>query len=488
MDRLQRSCDASDTYPLNLEGPSTGLFYLRHERELLRKISPRTFADETKAHLDFWEYQQDDFSLTPIKSQQCLRDHLNRLNQAQDYAPLHRFVFIQASSSRTKLLISEDMLKDLLSYFQVMAALIPLLASFGIDAGEDFQHCQFESNVKLSSNELGLAVPELKRSGRTIEIAYVFRTVEPSKSIEGIPWQIKQTCVYHSFDVETGLNTWIFVKGSDLVKNRVMDGLCLPSADTSPVEAFLFSLSVQSMLSNLSLENWRTYVNSLEQKAQIVTTALTFKPVEIPETPIAPAMIAQHGAITPLGFRGRSRSLIYNQLSRSSTLKSWMSRKEMSTPVLSLDMTLAMTDLTAAQTVPPSGQSRQSEDDEERTYFKCLQDMKWLEEQALEALLVLKMTVRMWKQLQRTYEENVTDEHFPHSLRHGCRRGLKQFLSRLDNVEDALENQVLRVEALIALLSGRKNLVICTCPLTPTATDECLASQYPRMAQCEGWK
>lgn len=468
MDYLQRSCAASQSYPLNLERPKAAPYYLRTQASHLCKIGPRTFVDETKAALDFWEYCRDDFYHTLVNSRQSLRDHLNLANQSLDCASLHRFVLIQASTSRTKLLLSEAMLKDLLTYFQVMPSVIPLIGSFGIDAGKDFQHCQFEANARFSPAELGLAVPELKRSGRTLEIAYLFRTVEPSSSIEGIPWQIKQTCVYHNFDVDTGLNTWIFIKGSDLVKRRIMDGICLPSSDTSPSEAFLFALSVHLMLAYLSVENWRAYVNSLEQKAQRVTRARTFKPVETPKPAflLSPTPMSPNQSSSPSTPHGRSFSFIHSQLSRSSTIRSLMPRMGVSSPLPSQTGTeMPMLGTTVSHSVSVSNQGSVGEDSEEQAYFQCLQEIKWLEEQALEASLVLKSTMRIWKQVQKTYQEYMVDEHFPEILRKESQRGSKQFLNQLDSTQEALEGQILRVEALIALLGGRKTLVTFTCSL-----------------------
>lgn len=468
MDRLQRSCAASQQYPLNLDRPNVAPYYLQAQAEHLCRISPRTFADEKKASLDFWEFRQNAFLHTPINSRQSLRSHLNLANQSLDCPALHRFVFVQASSSRTRLLLSESMLRDLFTYFQIMPSVVPLLASFGIDAGKDFQHCQFEADARFAPTELGLAIPELKRSGRTLEIAYVFRTVEHSSSIEGFPWQIKQTCVHHNFDVDTGLNTWLFFKGSDLLKRRIMEGVHLPSSDTSPSEAFSFSLSIQLMLSNLSVENWRAYINSLEQKTQRVTRARTFKPVEAPR----PSELASPIAISPnerkvqWNSHGRSRSFVHNQLSRSSTIRSWIHRMDILSPTPVTDITeLSANHTSTAGSGALSSQETSDRDNEELAFFECLQEIKSLEEQALDALLVLKSTVRIWRQLQKTYQDYVSDEDFPESLRKECRRSIKQFYNQLDSVQDALEGQVLRVEALIALLIGRKTLVTLTSSL-----------------------
>lgn len=488
MDRFQMSCAAPEEYPLNLIRPTAALYDLHNGRDMLRNIAPRTFAPADKAALEFWEGRDNGFLHTLVNSRESLRLHLNTTNQGPQCAPLYRFMFIRANTSRAKLLITEAMLKDLLTYFQVMVYVVSMLASFGLDAGKDFQHCQFEADARLSPKDVGLAVPELKRSGRIIEMAYVFRTVEPSGSIPGMKWQIKQTCAHHNFDLETGLNTWILIKGSDLVKRRVMEGLQLPSttaqtADASLTESFLFSLNVHVMLADLSVENWREYINSLEREVQKVTKATTFKPVQAPKTTISPTTDSSNDPIKSFGFGGRSRSRIYTQLSRSSTFKSWITPKDGPIPKPGAASTILPT------TQPPANQHTlsqfenvQEEQDEEEAYFGCLQVMKVLEEQALESLLVLKSSVRIWKQLQRTYDEYVSDDHFPPKLYKDSQRGLKRFHSRLDSTQDSLENQVLRVEALLALLSGRKTLVTWTYLVVPSYADECLATKHPGMA------
>lgn len=462
MDQLRRSCQGSQQYPLNLVASQDATYDLSIKQDLLGKISTRTFADEAKAKLDLWEYKHDAYHHTLINSRQALRDHLNLANQCSGEVSLCRFAFIQASSSRTKLLLTRDMLTDLLSYFQVMACIVSMLASFGCDADKDFQHCQFEADIRLAPDNYSLSVPELNRSGRILELAYVFRTVEASSSVPGMPWQIKQTCVQHSFDVETGLTTWMIIQGSDSVKKRIMNWVEPSTVGRQHVadscaSAFLSSLRTQLMFCDLSVENWRSYINFLEQEVQKLTRAITFKPVDVPKTVIPMQKSTSGDSSSPLSFRAQARTFTYNQLSRSNTFKSWMSRMDIPDSSLqSKAVTEPRTNLQSTQDLAVSVDENQTEEVE---YFKTLKNMEGLEERAYEALLVLKTTVRIWNQLQRAYVELVSDEHFPEALKDHSRRGLKRFCSRLENIKDTLENQILRVETLATMLSGRKTLV-----------------------------
>lgn len=36
------------------------------------------------------------------------------------------------------------------------------------------------------------------------------------------PWSARQIATYHSFDVDTGVALWIFVKGNDEIQDRIM--------------------------------------------------------------------------------------------------------------------------------------------------------------------------------------------------------------------------------------------------------------------------
>lgn len=478
MQQLQKSCQESYRYPLNLPPIYNAQYDLRSNHDLLCTISSRTFADESKAALEFWEQQRDAYIRTSITCHQSLRDHLNLADQHYEQPPLSCFVFLEARSSRTRLLITRDMLTDLLTYFQVMAGVVPMVASFGCDAARDYQHCQLESAVRLQPPGSGIAVPELNRSGRMYEIAYVFRTVERSENVPGMPWQIKQTCIYHNFDVVTGLAVWIMIKGSDCLRRRLTDELSsspailpTPRATERCAQAFGSTFNVQAMCADLSVENWRWYINFLEQEAQTMTRVITFKPVVPPTTTIPTPSVTKSDRSAAVGFVARARTLSLGHLSRSSTLKSLLAKMNITEStqeckVPDIPSTVSSPSQPALSFVAPQL--------EEETYFETLQSIKGLEERAFEARLVLKTSIRIWDQLQRTYDEVISDEHFPESLRNEGKHCFSRFRCRMRSTQDALENQVLRVDTLITLLAGRKALVI---PMRPTGLD--CADSFP---------
>lgn len=464
MDQLIESCRKSNHYPCNLVLPQQAQYDLNNKKVILRNLSSRTFiTDESEARVDFWEYRGHSFQHATVTDRQSLREHLNLGNQRPDELPSSRFIFLQAPHSRAKLLVSEDMLLDLLSYFQVMSSIVHALESFGLDAKKDFQHCQFEANNRLQQYEAGLRVPELKRSGHMLELCYSLRSVERSDSIEGrTTWSFKQTCVYHSFDVSTGLTTWIVIKGSDLFKKRIMDtsnASIFPGIKsfTTVSDAFASALAVQLIFGDWTTENWRWFVNDLEKEVQSVTRAVTFKPVTPPAAALSTTSLDPITPVANSTLSERARSWACGQLSRTSTGKTFLDRFNIENPVPrpTTDV-LSPTNMQASQVNTSTSHDIRRE---EESYFETLQRVKALEERASEALLVLKTTTRILKRLQRTYADLSDDEDFPTVIQKDCKRKLKQFNRRLQDMQDVLENEALRVETLSTLLVGRKALV-----------------------------
>jgi hypothetical protein len=143
----------------------------------------------------------------------------------------------------------------------------------------DFFYSGFQEDTRLSSPHIGLAVPELGRSGREIRLCYNLKSVEASTTTPNWPWSIRQTSVYHSFDIETGKAFWIMVKGNDSIKTRIQKavetGFKRPpylKSFESTSEAFASTLATYLVLCDWCIENWRLYLNYIDQRMQDTTT------------------------------------------------------------------------------------------------------------------------------------------------------------------------------------------------------------------------
>lgn len=141
------------------------------------------------------------------------------------------------------------------------------------DYTRDFYFSGLREESRLSAKRKGLEIPELSRSGKEIRLCYNLRSVEQSIGEPDLPWSIRQSALYHSFDLETGKSLWINVKGNRLIKNRVFEATGLPSFSKieSLSEAFSSTLATHLLLCDWSGENWRWYINNLENQLQALT-------------------------------------------------------------------------------------------------------------------------------------------------------------------------------------------------------------------------
>lgn len=105
------------------------------------------------------------------------------------------------------------------------------------------------------------------RSWRQYQLCYNLRGVTSKPMSHGqVEWSVRQAAVHHQFDVVDGTAVWIVTKGGKDLLERVDNlakGYKKPSLET-PQACFRTSLDVHRMFSHWSAEDWRRYVDYLE--------------------------------------------------------------------------------------------------------------------------------------------------------------------------------------------------------------------------------
>jgi hypothetical protein len=169
------------------------------------------------------------------------------------------------------------MMSSILTYHQVMPSFLDHLFCYGervFDQDCHFSGLHFEP--RLSETHMDLCVPELNRSGRNIQICYSLRSPEQARRQENWPWSIRSATFYHSFDVVSSLSNWIVVKGSESMKKRMMSELDPSNAVQQHAfgtlnEAFTYTLSSHLIPCSWADENWRWYIDYMEEAIQSIT-------------------------------------------------------------------------------------------------------------------------------------------------------------------------------------------------------------------------
>lgn len=203
--------------------------------------------------------------------------------------------FLHAPHSRASLRISYDMLSFLFTYHQVMPSFLDFLFPFGKQVyAQDFHFSGLREENRFDIKRRGDNIPELGRSGSQLQLCYNLRSVEGTRVPKGsseLPWSIRQSAVYHSLDTETGRSVWINVKGNKLLKKRISEASTLSSlSDVQTCSAsFSASLDTHLIFCDWSSENWRWYINDLENELQKLTRNALATPVDKrPSPPSSP--------------------------------------------------------------------------------------------------------------------------------------------------------------------------------------------------------
>jgi hypothetical protein len=237
--------------------------------------------------------------------------------QSNQRSSIDRPRFLHAPHGRASLRVSRDMLCFLFTYHQVMPSFLDFVFPFGkqINA-QDFHFSGLREESRLDVRRRGPEILELNRSGNELRLCYNLRSVEPSSNQTDLRWSIRQTAIYHSFDLKTGQTLWINVKGNKLIKNRITEATTSPSLrkPISLSEAFTASLATHLLLCDWSGENWRWYINDLEDQFHLLTNDALAIPIDKPPSPIP--------SPTPLAMSPRIQTGNFTNVPQSATAQS----------------------------------------------------------------------------------------------------------------------------------------------------------------------
>ena len=341
------------------------------------------------------------------------------------------------------------MLTLVFTYHQVMPEFLDFLCPFGMQQyAQDFHFSGFRQSTRLTDADRGLNVPELGWSGRDIRLCYNLKSVERSESQPDWPWSIRHCAAYHSFDTENGLANWIFIKGDQLMKNRIKlatdtSGLPETSSFQSNDRAFASSLATHLILCDWSAESWRWYLNFLEEALQTASRRTLTVVTNPPSSPaVAEETVSEkRGKFWPSASRGPAIPPL-----------------ETGKPALPTSRPLPPVTPTSPISRPVPAKPFEKNSEHEYS-FSDLQKLQFIEEKADEAILVLHTNINVLTELKQHYNVLKDSDEWPEELRSSCKADIARFDRRVTNVENDLGKQKLRAETLVRLLANRKSLV-----------------------------
>ena len=341
------------------------------------------------------------------------------------------------------------------TYQQVMPGFLDFIFTFGYQANERDLHVGgFRYQTRLPETKRGLSVPELGWSGRDYRLCYNLKSIEQAQG-GGEPWSIRQAAVHHSFDVESGQVSWIVVKANKLLQNRITSatgprGLPELKSYSDPHKAFSSTLALHLIFCGWAGENWRWYINFLEDSLQ-ETTRRTLSPIV--RTPTSPIFEINRP-------RPRPDMNSYNKfkMSRTSEPKQPPFPPQPTKEILPGFQYLADGTKEPAQS-PYDLRDPQRPPSRQGFSFTDLQRAQKTEEKAKAAMLILKNNISVFTDLINYYKTIVTYRSWPSQLATQCHEDMFRFEQDLSSAKNDMLLQLSRVETLLQLTADRKSLV-----------------------------
>ncbi|KAH7313155.1 hypothetical protein BKA65DRAFT_517421 [Rhexocercosporidium sp. MPI-PUGE-AT-0058] len=471
----------SGNFPKNTVRPTTSRHHLDGYLKRLNSHDRRLFCDDGKASVDLWDYDEyaKEFQNTCVSNEFELMTRLEGEHLFVRDDPRCRFIFIHAFNSRECLRTSRRMFERALTHHQVMPNFLDFVFPFGHQQyAEDLLFSGFREDTRLVPSDGGLVIPELGRSGMEIRICYSLKSVEPKERDQDFPWSIRQTAVYHSFDLKTGKSCWIVIKGSHLIRDRVRSVSSSSAAsDSSSSELSSFESISSSLGSALEMhlvlcdwcdEDWRWYLTFLEKELQRLTRRALV--VDIPKArsfvePETFQEVKPHAKSitrTLSDYTKRTLSLSRKQTNSSSSMEKGEYQPSFPQPPMSpLDEGPPLD----PPVLPPGMGSigipaiHQKAQKDEVFSVRTLQQVQVIEDKTNEVLLILEANIKIVKDIRRHYQTVLASDECPPKLKSESKSKVAYFEKRIANIIGDLEIQHSSAQTLLRLLENRKSIL-----------------------------
>lgn len=363
------------------------------------------------------------------------------------------------------------MLDYLLSFHQVSPSYLELVFSFGKETQpDDFHYTSFRQESFLDEADAdAFAIRELGRSGREIRHCYNLWSAERS-SFDGKQWPMRNTAVYHSFDVESGKALWINIKANDVIKSRVTDATTTSlelSADkmSNLSNCFVATLKTHMIHFEWCRESWRPYLSTIEQRLEKILTRVFNAPVGLLEA-ASPEFIEP---ANDFSSRGPSRNSTFGQghiLSRQTT-GTWRIPESILPSVsenIDFNAPHTMAERSHKVTQKPSISGRIGDGDGQFTFLEQfpieqLQELSRVDSTLQVVGLVIKLNAHVLAEIVGYYQGLLTDTRFPASIKNTYPAAISDFVQQSNNIIRDLEREQSRVNTLMHRLNNGKAMV-----------------------------
>lgn len=289
------------------------------------------------------------------------------------------------------------------------------------------------------------------------QVCYNLRCIESTPRPPKWPWSMRQTAVYHSFDLNNGDAIWINLKGSTPISPRI-GNLTQRFAPSDPAHitdasgAFRATLATHASYCEWSSKNWAAYVGFLEDRLQYKTRYALLANVPKPGSTEEIDAIARTQT-EPVRVPRRSSTMsTIARVSKKSIAKLWHGGSTAGPMVVQPSI--------AEETeMVNRGEDKQVEEVEDDFTYNDLRELQYIEDQANMTVLAIRSNINIISDLLGYYNILQKSEEFERTIGNTCDSPMKRFCSQVGSILSDLRLHQSRVETLLQLLADRKALV-----------------------------
>ncbi|RYP87656.1 hypothetical protein DL770_004735 [Monosporascus sp. CRB-9-2] len=383
--------------------------------------------------------------------------------------------FLSSPSARSPLGCSREQLQHLLTHHQVMPSFLEFIFTFK-GRERPFAQAFFRHENYLEEEDPAFSLPVLGRSSMLIQHAFNVLSVEKSTD-PGKSWPLRQTALYHAFDVRYGHSLWIVLKGDSLMRKRIPEAASQqpdmkPASMSTPARSLVACLHVHLIILEWSAENWGDFVDYLEEKRTVNTIDARLAPVAEMTSPMHIAQIFSRRGT--MDTEVSKQSTFYSQ--RSSTrrnsglpvsptspatkrsLSNFFRRGSDLQPVQenSLPGEQATEDATAGDADEDA-----SNDFDLKFSFDLFQRLSLLGDELEQGIISIEQNKEVLAEIRAQYETVLESPAFKaHARLEECTGKISTFFRRLRSIEREMDMHLVRLKALSRAIDSDK-VVVC---------------------------
>ncbi|KAH9908450.1 hypothetical protein F4778DRAFT_768378 [Xylariomycetidae sp. FL2044] len=472
MEAFTRSKGLWSSYPLNLLRTE---IYSHGLTTYSNKLKQDQFFDSTYRSLFLWD-------LINCAAEFKASSNLDTVENLSTYVeklpedPHWRFIFLCSKSSRSPLGCNREQLQFLLTHHQVMATFLDFTFAFKGRERPLAQAC-FRSENYLDQDEPSFNLPQLGRSSTVVQHAFSLLSVEDNKE-RGKPWPLRQTALYHQFDIRHGKSTWIVLKGNVGMRRRIVKAVSehkntQPTALVSLASSFVATLHVHLIVLEWCAENWGEFIDDLDEKRSVKAVDAKIAPVAAMTSPDQIARcFSRRGTV---GTSVSSPTTFYSRdsWSRGSTIppsgptarttfgrsfSDLMKRGFNLKPLQTSDLS------EEGETVGDQPDAADADDNQAlaeqfdlKFSFEELQRLSLIGDELDQAIIAVEQNQEVLNQIGEQYKDVVDSAAFKANIdSQECNAGVSTFLGRLSRINRDLDMHLVRLRALSRAVEGDK--------------------------------